>query len=256
MHVLSSHVALRSFHRCRSPRGSGYNNISLDAIIITTPLVFLGDPVLLSIEIARYVYDFKRITLQANIAAGRVSFRNAPIDTAMVYIVWLHYALRILLIIFDRLKSLGLVRVGPAIVRCHVFLIRVILTRPQQPPHHRLRAIVICVRTLSRLIAIMKPSTVACCAIANEYLRRIKQPSCDAANRTRPEHQVELFSTAIEQTSDNQTTEAQAQPALNHVQSLVTSTANERCDTVAVSLRTIALDKISAAPSKSRSDAK
>jgi len=253
---MSSHVALRSFHKCRLPRGSGYNNISLDAIIITTPLVFLGDPILLSIEIARYVYDFKRIKLQANIAAGRVSFfRNAPVDTAMVYIVWLHYALRTLLLFFDRLKSLGLVRVELAAVCCHVFLIRVILTRPQHPPHHRLRAIVICVRTLSRLIAIMKPSTVACCAIANEYLRRRKQQFCDATNRARPEHQVQHLSTAIEQTPDKQTTEAQAQPALNHVQSLVTSSANERCDTVAVGVRTITLDKISTAPSKSRLDA-
>jgi len=173
----------------------------------------------------------------------------------MQYIVWLHYALRILLILFDRLKSLGLVRVELAFVCCHVFLIRVILTRPQHPPHHRLRAIVICVRTLSRLIAIMKPSTVARCAIVNEYLRRRKQPSCDAANRTRPEHQAELSSTAIERKPDKQTTEVQAQPALNPVQSLVTSTANERCDTVAVGVRTIALDKISTAFSKSRSDA-
>ena len=173
----------------------------------------------------------------------------------MVYIVWLHYTLRILLLLFDRLKSLGLVIAELAFVCCHVFLLRVILTRPQQPPHHRLRAIVICVRTLSRLIAIMKPSNVARCAIVNEYLRRRKQPSCDAANRTRPEHQVELLSTAIEQTPDKQTTEAQAQPALNHVLSLVTSTANERCDTVAVGVRTIALDKISIAPSKSWLDA-
>ena len=173
----------------------------------------------------------------------------------MVYIVWLHCALRILLLFFDRLKSLGLVIVELAAVCCHVFLIRVILTRPQQPPHHRLRAIAICVRTLSRLITIMKPLTVARYAIANEYLRRRKQRFCDAANRTPPEHQVELSSTAIEQTPDKQTTDAQAQPALDHVQSLVTSTANERCDTVAVGVRTIALDKISTASSKSRSDA-
>jgi hypothetical protein len=195
----------------------------------------------------------KGIKPQANAVADRLSsLCNAPVDPAMVYMVCFHYAFRLLLIIFTCLKSLRLVRVESAFVCCHGFLIRVIFTQPQQPLP---RAIVICVRTPSRLVASMKPSTIARCAIANEYLRRRKHPFCDVTNRTRLEHHVELLSVTITHVQEEPQTDAELQETSNCTPSPILSTANEKHDTVAIDVRTVDMDNTSLASSKSRTNA-
>jgi hypothetical protein len=51
----------------------------------------------------------------------------------MVYLVWLQYALRIFLSLFDRLNSHWMVRVELTFVCCHLFSIHMIFPSPQQP---------------------------------------------------------------------------------------------------------------------------
>jgi hypothetical protein len=50
----------------------------------------------------------------------------------------------------------------------------------------------------SRLIVAMEPLTITRCAVANEYLRRRKQPFCDATNRPCPEHHGQFLSVTSE----------------------------------------------------------
>ena len=122
-------------------------------------------------------------------------------------------------------------KVESAIVCCHMVLLRLAISSPQQPPRLRLHAIVICVRTPSKRIALMKPSTVARCAVANEVLRRRYPPVCDKTTRPGLEHRFELMSGLFEHTQTPETQgEQERHPATSYTQSLGLKTVGERCD--------------------------
>jgi hypothetical protein len=146
-------------------------------------------------------------------------------------------------------------RVDPAFVCCHVFMIRVILASQRQPYNRRSRRIVVCARAPSRLIAIMKPSTVARCIVVNEYLRRRNQPPCNATTRIRLSHHVDLLSVTFEQIPGEPQLEVKGQIPSNHGQLLVSSAANGNSDADTFSVRSIALEKINTSTSKSQSSA-
>jgi hypothetical protein len=105
-----------------------------------------------------------------------------------------------LLLFLDRLRVSRLVRAESTIVCCHVEL-RVIFTSLRRPFNLRLRAVVIRVRIPSALIASMKPSTIARCAIANELLRRKNQTPCDkiVCPGSTSKHHINLLSISVEQ---------------------------------------------------------
>lgn len=191
-------------------------------------------------------YMFKLI---ADEKPGPGSFLGSALtNEAMIRIVWLYYALRIVLYPFDRLELLRLVGVECGFVCCYVFSIRMLLTPPQQSPDGPLRAVAISVRTPYRLIAAMKPSTVARCAVANEYLRRRKQPCCDATNRGRPNHHVKLLSVTFEDVSHDGSRKEQR--LMESSQPLRSPTVREHCCTETGVTRIVALDRTSEATSR------
>ena len=149
----------------------------------------------------------------------------------MGYIACLNYAFRICLLFFRHLWVFKIMKVESAVVCCHMFLIRLVINSPRQPPGLRLRAVAICVRTPSRLIALMKPSTAARCALANEILRRRYTPVCDKTTRPGLEHRFELMSVFFEHP---QTLEKHGKQdrhrATSCTQSLGLKTVGERCN--------------------------
>jgi hypothetical protein len=160
----------------------------------------------------------------------------------MGFLAWLHYASRIVLLFFYRLRRFRLVKAQSAIVCPHIVEIRVIFISPRSCDR-RLCAIVIRVRTPSTFIAAMKPSTVRC-AITNELLRRRKQTACDNTIRYRPDHlnHVELLSVTFEEILAD-TTHLETDKQLPQVHAHV-STAGQGCSAEATGVQSNASDKI------------
>lgn len=80
-----------------------------------------------------------------------------------------------------------------------MFVIRVIIHPPLQPPQRSLYAFVVCVRKPSKPVALMKPSTVLRFAATNEVLRRRHHLVCDNTTHPGLEHHVVLVSATCKQ---------------------------------------------------------
>ncbi|KAH9872353.1 hypothetical protein IAQ61_005188 [Plenodomus lingam] len=102
----------------------------------------------------------------------------------MWLVIQLHYAYRLLLLHIDRLIVLALVEAEDRSVRCYVGHTHTVSASSQQTPdNHCTQPGPTSLYNPKVLLEPMKPSTVASCTIANEFLRRRMQLDRDPTTR-------------------------------------------------------------------------